>query len=279
MQRRKFSREFKLEAMRLVRERGVAVAQAVAIGTCTRTCCATDTHLSQGIEPVASRKVAKARQDLSVVHVHHGVSSLGHCDLVAIISQLLPPPKIAIAGKRWIVEIEQIYLRDMAANPDGAWPVWTDGKPPKASRNPLRQWYRRGDLRGWIPVAPLTVCAGSNNPVLPLHLAGTLMERYWTSPGTVAPAGRVVATDKFSAVDFVATGAAVGVPLAYRATTCTAATRPLCNPLLGLRAVQFLPQFINFPNAVESGKTHDSKWTWSARLAYEVTDTLNVYAS
>ena len=28
MQRRKFSREFKLEAVRLVRERGVAVAQA-----------------------------------------------------------------------------------------------------------------------------------------------------------------------------------------------------------------------------------------------------------
>ena len=40
MQRRKFSREFKLEAVRLVRERGVSVAQAPGISMFTRTCCA-----------------------------------------------------------------------------------------------------------------------------------------------------------------------------------------------------------------------------------------------
>ena len=40
MQRRKFSREFKVEAVKLVRERGVSVAQARGIWTFTRTCCA-----------------------------------------------------------------------------------------------------------------------------------------------------------------------------------------------------------------------------------------------
>lgn len=50
-------------------------------------------------------------------------------------------------------------------------------------------------------------------------------------------------------------------------------------PILGLRPLQFLPPLLNFPNAIESGRTRDGKWTYTARLAYEVSDTLNVYAS
>jgi len=49
--------------------------------------------------------------------------------------------------------------------------------------------------------------------------------------------------------------------------------------LLGLRALQFLPPFLNVPNALEDGKVSDGKWTWTARLAFDVTDTVNVYAS
>ena len=37
MQRRKFSREFKIEAVRLVRERGVSVAQGLGTSPFTRT--------------------------------------------------------------------------------------------------------------------------------------------------------------------------------------------------------------------------------------------------
>lgn len=40
MQRRKFSREFKLEAVRLIKDRGVAVAQAARDSMPTRMCCA-----------------------------------------------------------------------------------------------------------------------------------------------------------------------------------------------------------------------------------------------
>ena len=39
MQRRKFGREFKVEAVRLVRERGSASLRQPAISMCTRRCC------------------------------------------------------------------------------------------------------------------------------------------------------------------------------------------------------------------------------------------------
>ncbi|MAM40757.1 MAG: TonB-dependent receptor [Erythrobacter sp.] len=56
-------------------------------------------------------------------------------------------------------------------------------------------------------------------------------------------------------------------------------TNPAVNTLLGLRPLQFLPPFQNCPNAVESCSTNDDDWSWNVRLAYEVTPTLNVYAS
>ncbi|MEM7084325.1 MAG: TonB-dependent receptor [Pseudomonadota bacterium] len=60
---------------------------------------------------------------------------------------------------------------------------------------------------------------------------------------------------------------------------CTAATGPLCNAALALQPLQFLPPFVNFPNAVESGNSDDSETTYTARLSFEVNDSLNIYAS
>ena len=54
---------------------------------------------------------------------------------------------------------------------------------------------------------------------------------------------------------------------------------PAANPLGGLRAFQFLPPFLNVPNSVEDGKTNDGDFSYSVRAAYEVTDTVNVYAT
>jgi len=54
---------------------------------------------------------------------------------------------------------------------------------------------------------------------------------------------------------------------------------PAANPLGGLRAFQFLPPFLNVPNSVEDGKTDDGDLSYSVRAAYEVTDTVNVYAT
>lgn len=124
-----------------------------------------------------------------------------------------------------------------------------------------------------------------------------------------------VSTDTFSALDFVAigggvirntviaqqVGGALGVgtangtqiaafaaaqPTIYNAIVTGATTfananaaNPAVNPLLGLRPLQFLPPFLNIPNSVENGQTRDGKWTWTARLAWEVTDTVNAYLS
>ncbi|MBO0749971.1 MAG: TonB-dependent receptor, partial [Porphyrobacter sp.] len=57
------------------------------------------------------------------------------------------------------------------------------------------------------------------------------------------------------------------------------ANNPVANPLNPLRALQFLPPFQNVPNAVEPGRTHDSKFTYTIRLAYDVNERVNVYAS
>ena len=51
------------------------------------------------------------------------------------------------------------------------------------------------------------------------------------------------------------------------------------NPFAGLRAFQFLPPILNIPNSVEDGKSRDDDFTYVARVAYEMTDTVNAYAS
>lgn len=54
---------------------------------------------------------------------------------------------------------------------------------------------------------------------------------------------------------------------------------PACNQLLPLQAAQFLPPFVDFPNAVETGNSKDDQVTWTARLAFDVNDSVNIYAS
>lgn len=109
-------------------------------------------------------------------------------------------------------------------------------------------------------------------------------------------------TDAFSTVDFVQvgfaqtflalTGGQPPIPAnfalfpvefataqALSTVPCTAATGPACNSLLALQPLQVLPQFVNFPNAVESGSSDDNDVTWTARIAFDVSDSVNLYAS
>lgn len=105
--------------------------------------------------------------------------------------------------------------------------------------------------------------------------------------------GNIVSTDVFSGVNFdapayaafrgqllTAGALAQGLPLAQASAFAAAnANNPAANPLNGFKAFQFLPPFLNFPNAVENGKTDDSDLSYSVRLAYEVNDNLNAYLS
>lgn len=49
--------------------------------------------------------------------------------------------------------------------------------------------------------------------------------------------------------------------------------------ITGLQALQFQPQFLAFPNAVQDGRSSDDKLTYTARLSYEANENLNLYFS
>ena len=117
----------------------------------------------------------------------------------------------------------------------------------------------------------------------------------------------VISSDVFSGIDLQASrdgafnfglastiGGILGVPggLADAATIqAFAAAQPeafqqivagsaaAADPLLDLRPLQFLPPFLNVPNSVEDGQTDDSDWSYTARLAYDISPFLNVYVS
>ncbi len=101
--------------------------------------------------------------------------------------------------------------------------------------------------------------------------------------------GNIVSTDVFSAVNFNAPQYAPfrqalliggGVDPATAAFLAANPTfNAQANPLNGLRPLQFLPPFLNFPNAVESGRTDDSDLSYSVRLAYEFSSNINAYLS
>ena len=73
---------------------------------------------------------------------------------------------------------------------------------------------------------------------------------------------------------------ASGAEAALASVPCSAANPPpACNPALSLRPLQFLPPNIDYPNSVESGSTSDDDTTWTARLAYDISDQMNIYGS
>ena len=79
-----------------------------------------------------------------------------------------------------------------------------------------------------------------------------------------------ISTDVFSSIDLVSTGVNAGVP-------AVVAANPTFNPFLGLRPLQFLPPFLNYPNAVESGKTKDSDWSYTLRASYKFDQRISGY--
>jgi iron complex outermembrane recepter protein len=81
-----------------------------------------------------------------------------------------------------------------------------------------------------------------------------------------------VSTDVFSGLDLVLAGVRAGVP-------ASVANNPTFNPFLALRPLQFIPPFLNFPNAVEDGKTHDKDLAYTLRLAYKISPKFSTYAT
>ena len=87
-----------------------------------------------------------------------------------------------------------------------------------------------------------------------------------------------VNTAVLSSLDFVAIGAggliAAGIPPAQAAVL---ANDPNFNPLLAFQALQVIPQFINFPNAAQDGKTSDDNVDYTFKLSYALNDAASIY--
>lgn len=59
----------------------------------------------------------------------------------------------------------------------------------------------------------------------------------------------------------------------------SAGSSAAANQLTSLSALQFLPPFLNVPNAVEGNKLSDDDLSYTLRVSYDVNDDINVYAS
>ncbi|MDB9959711.1 TonB-dependent receptor [Gammaproteobacteria bacterium] len=85
-------------------------------------------------------------------------------------------------------------------------------------------------------------------------------------------------TAVFSNLDFVGAGAmgliAAGIPAAQ---AMVLATDPAFNPLLPLQGLQFIPQFVNFPNAAQDGKSSDDNVDYTAKLSFALNDAVTIY--
>lgn len=89
--------------------------------------------------------------------------------------------------------------------------------------------------------------------------------------GNAALAGLCGGQPSFAAIVACVEGAAPGTSAAIQAGVNANIT--------AISGLQFLPQLIGIPNAIEDGKSNDENVDYSFRLAYDVTDSINVYGS
>ncbi|WP_298284938.1 TonB-dependent receptor [Novosphingobium sp.] len=119
-----------------------------------------------------------------------------------------------------------------------------------------------------------------------VQIGGTALSRGFVSTalGTTDPVviGNFAAANptQFAALQAQAAGfAALNANLSTDAAAADANPLTVGNPLLALQDLQYLPPFLAVPNAVEAGQTRDDKFTYVVRVAFDLTDDINVYAS
>ncbi|RYE03627.1 MAG: TonB-dependent receptor [Sphingomonadales bacterium] len=99
-------------------------------------------------------------------------------------------------------------------------------------------------------------------------ILGSLLQGAGVNPNNPAAVG-AFATNPATAPIFAA----------FQAAAAANQNNPANNPLAGLRALQFLPPFMNIPNAVEKGRTKDDNLSYTIRAAYKLNSNLNFYAT
>lgn len=118
-----------------------------------------------------------------------------------------------------------------------------------------------------LPPTPANIAALAGSPLPLAALAPGIV----INPATGTP---------FAPGDVSTIGTVAG---AIGATPCDAGNPALlCNSALALGALQFLPVPVNVPNPgdpLDDGRLRDDKITYTARIAYDLTDSLNAYFS
>ena len=94
---------------------------------------------------------------------------------------------------------------------------------------------------------------------------------------TAATGGAVRTRAQFQALPAAAQAQLGALALRPCGTNGAPPQSPACNPLLPLAALQFLPPFLAVPNAVEPGRTRDGDWSYTGRVAFDVSDQINTY--
>ncbi len=85
-------------------------------------------------------------------------------------------------------------------------------------------------------------------------------------------------TDFFSQLDFVGIVAASLIGQGLPAAVAQAiASDPVQNELLAFQALQLLPQFVNFPNIANNGKSKDDNVDHNIKFTYSVNDLVSIY--
>ncbi|MGX9460528.1 TonB-dependent receptor [Shewanella sp. A14] len=67
------------------------------------------------------------------------------------------------------------------------------------------------------------------------------------------------------------------VPTVYNVPIGSIPTLAPAIPVI--KSLQFLPEMLGLPNAVEKNKSDDSKTTWSLRVSYEINENVNIFAT
>jgi hypothetical protein len=78
------------------------------------------------------------------------------------------------------------YLLDAIANPDGAVPSVTTVVAAASPAHPMRQAFKKNDLRNWTPTRPVLLCGGNGDPTVFYSVNTQVMQGFWTAPSPAA---------------------------------------------------------------------------------------------
>ncbi|KWN14678.1 hypothetical protein WT83_16405 [Burkholderia territorii] len=85
-------------------------------------------------------------------------------------------------------------LEDQIVNPDGAYPAPTAIALATSPAQPLRQAFKRNDLRNWVPRAPVLLCGGQLDPMVFFFNAAD-EQAYWKNANFAPGLTRVLDVD------------------------------------------------------------------------------------